>query len=287
MERHQAAILYHHLCGVLIVYEWWLCVSCTSFWWLSAKPPDNIADNTSEWQHTMARWPHNFSPSTTNITSLNSPDERKLWRLSVFNGNFKFHWFSVNSFALMESSEQTALNFTPSTTPLIVLLLLYKHDSTASVITDGISLFTKRCTFPDSLQDHHTNTYSMTLITNLSILAEVKNVDCLIASANFPATPEAEPFIDLLLLLKCVVNSLHCENKTIAWPWYTIWLWCMMTSENSSLFHSVVNENDCVPWCFIGCVTGKGLSGCSGNGGLTGRPFFPLPSSPPRKVERL
>ena len=44
--------------------------------------------------------------------------------------------------ALVKSSEQTVLNFTPSTTPLTVLSLLYKHDSTASVITDGISLFT-------------------------------------------------------------------------------------------------------------------------------------------------
>jgi len=57
----------------------------------------------------------------------------------------------------------------------------------------------------------------MTLITNLSILAEVKNVDCLIASVSLLATLEVESFTDLLLLLKCVVNSLHCENNTIAW----------------------------------------------------------------------
>ena len=118
--------------------------------------------------------------------------------------------------ALVKSSEQAVLNFTPSTTPLTVLSLLYKHDSTASVITNGISLFTKKCTFPDSLQDHHTNTYSMTLITNLSILAEVKNMDCLIAPVSLLATLEVEPFINSSLLLKCVVNSLLCENKLTA-----------------------------------------------------------------------
>jgi len=57
----------------------------------------------------------------------------------------------------------------------------------------------------------------------------------------------------------------------------------MMTSENSSLFHSVVNENECVPSYVIGCVTGNSLSGLSGTGGLTGL-LSSLLISPPRKV---
>ena len=96
----------------------------------------------------------------------------------------------------------------------------------------------------------------------------MKNVDCLITSVSLLTTLKGEPFTDSPLL-KYFANSLHCENKTIAWPWYTIQLWRIMISENNSLFHIELSENECVPWFLNGYVTGWYSSEFSSTGGFT------------------
>ena len=86
---------------IFIQWKFWrygIKIKLTSLLWLSANPPVNMADMTSQWEQRTSLWLWTRGPSTLNVTSEKGGCGRSIKKEIIYHQLFAY-WYLLPKFA--------------------------------------------------------------------------------------------------------------------------------------------------------------------------------------------